>query len=98
MLAEQELGPTMIAAQVGLTRQTVALWLKAGAFPERASLAPRAMLVTAYEPYLRERWQAGGQNRRQRWREVQAQGFAGGRRPYVASLPGVLTQGRSASL
>jgi hypothetical protein len=36
------------------------------------------MLVSAYEPYLRARWEAGCQNSRQRWREVQAQGFAGG--------------------
>ena len=77
-LAKQGLGPTMIADQVGLTRQTVARWLKAGAFPERASLAQRVMLVTAYEPYLRARWEAGCQNSRQLWREVQAQGFAGG--------------------
>jgi hypothetical protein len=36
-LAKQGLGPTMIADQIGLTRQTVALWLKAGSFPERVS-------------------------------------------------------------
>ncbi len=77
-LAEQGHGPTAIGNQVGLTRQTVARWLQAGTFPERAPSAPRNMLVTPYEPYLRERWQAGCQNSRQLWREVQARGFPGG--------------------
>lgn len=36
------------------------------------------MLITPYEPYLRERWRAGEQNSRQLWREIQAQGFGGG--------------------
>jgi len=35
--AEQGRGPVRITAQVGLTRQTVARWLKAGTFPERVS-------------------------------------------------------------
>ncbi|WP_245860166.1 helix-turn-helix transcriptional regulator [Candidatus Chloroploca asiatica] len=45
MLADQGLGLTLIAAQVGLTRQTIVRWLKAGTFPARASLAPRAALL-----------------------------------------------------
>ena len=77
-LAQEGLGPTAIGQRVGLTRQTVAQWLRAGIFPERAPYPPRAMLVTPYELYLRERWQAGCQNARQLWREVQAQGFTGG--------------------
>jgi hypothetical protein len=36
------------------------------------------MLITPYESYLRERWQAREQNSRQLWREIQAQGFRGG--------------------
>jgi transposase len=77
-LAAQGLGPTTIAARTGLTRQTVARWLQARTFPERAAATPRTMLVTPYEPYLRERWQAGEHNSRQLWREIQAQGFKGG--------------------
>lgn len=77
-LAQEGLGPTAIGQRVGLTRQTVAQWLRAGIFPERAPYPRRRMLVTRYEPYLQERWQAGCQNARQLWREVQAQGFAGG--------------------
>ncbi len=36
------------------------------------------MSITPYEPYLRERWQAGEQNSRQPWRELRAKGFRGG--------------------
>ena len=77
-LARQGLGPAAIARRVGLTRQTVARWLRADEYPARAPTRPRRQLVTAYEPYLRERWQAGCQNVRQLWRELQAQGFTGG--------------------
>jgi transposase len=77
-LAKEGLGPRAIGQRIGLTRQTVARWLAAGTFPERAPSAPRTMLVTPYEPYLRQRWQAGCQNSRQLWREVREQGFAGG--------------------
>lgn len=77
-LAQQGLGPTAIGQRVGLTRQTVAQWLRAGGVPERAPYPRRQMLITPYEPYLRDRWQAGCQNARQLWRDVQAQGFSGG--------------------
>jgi transposase len=72
-------GPATIARKVGVTRQTVWRWLRVGAFPVRAPQAPRARMIAPYEPYLRERWQAGCQNARQLWREVQAQGFVGGK-------------------
>jgi transposase len=79
-LAAEGLGPTAIAQRVGLTRQTIARWLRTGSFPERSPSASRRrrMLITPYEPYLRERWQAGEQHSRQLWRELQAQGFTGG--------------------
>nr|WP_255604469.1 transposase [Oscillochloris sp. ZM17-4] len=77
-LASLGLGPKAIAQRVGLTRQTVALWLRAGSFPERPPSRPRRMSITPYEPYLRERWQAGEQNSRQLWRELRAKGFTGG--------------------
>ncbi len=77
-LAGQGLGPAAIARQVGLTRQTVARWLRAGSFAERAPARPRRQRIATYEPYLRERWQAGCQNTRQLWRKLRAQGFTGG--------------------
>lgn len=78
VLAKQGLGPKAIGRQLGLTRQTVARWLKAGTFPERSPSTPRPMMITPYEPYLRERWEAGCQNGRELWREIQAIGFRGG--------------------
>lgn len=78
-LHQAGMGPATIARTVGVTRQTVWRWLRVGAFPVRAPLAPRARMIAPYEPYLRERWQAGCQNARQLWREVQAQGFVGGK-------------------
>lgn len=79
-LDKEGLGPTAIAQHVGLTRQTIARWLRAGSFPEHVPSASRRrrMLITPYEPYLRERWQAGEQNSRQLWRELRDQGFTGG--------------------
>ncbi len=77
-LAGQSLGPAAIARQVGLTRQTVARWLRAGSFAERAPARPRRQRIATYAPYLCERWQAGCQHTRQRWRELRAQGCTGG--------------------
>jgi len=73
------MGPATIARKVGVTRQTIWRWLRVGTFPVRSPQAPRARMVAPYEPYLRERWQAGCQNARQLWREVRAQGFVGGK-------------------
>jgi transposase len=77
-LARQGLGPKAIGQRVGLTRQTVARWLRAGGFPERPRTPRGSPLLGPSEPYLRERWQAGCQNARQLWREVREQGFGGG--------------------
>ena len=77
-LARQGLGPAAIGRQVGLRRQTVARWLRADGYPERAVSRPRRTSIAPYEAFLRERWQAGCQNARQLWREVQARGFTGG--------------------
>jgi len=66
-----------IARQVGIGRKTVHRFLHAGAFPERA-LAPRSgSILDSYEPYLRERWEAGCHNSLQLSREIEAQGFRG---------------------
>jgi len=73
------MGPATIARKVGVTRQTIWRWVRISAFPVRSPQAPRARMVAPYEPYLRERWQAGCQNARQLWREVRAQGLVGGK-------------------
>jgi transposase len=78
-LHQAGVGPATIARKVGVTRQTVWRWLRVGAFSVRSPQAPRARIIAPYEPYLRERWQAGCQNARQLWRELQAQGLVGGK-------------------
>ncbi len=78
-LHAQGLGILPIAKRLHMSRVTVRTYLKAEAFPEMAP-RPRASRLTAYEPYLRQRWQAGCRNASQLWREIREQGFRGGRR------------------
>ena len=49
-LTAQGLGPKTIGQRVGLTRQTVAGWLRAGSFPARPPSTPRRMRITPYAP------------------------------------------------
>src|SRR5215472_9468028 len=51
-----------IAQETGLHPQTVAFYLKAGQFPERAPHAPRGRVIEPYLDYLRQRWQQGEHN------------------------------------
>jgi transposase len=66
-----------IANRLQLGRQTVRKFLRAEAFPERASQPKRVGKLTAYEPYLQSRWDDGCHNALQLWREIQAQGYTG---------------------
>jgi transposase len=66
-----------IAREVGLSRHTVQRFIRAAEFPERAPRRPRPGILTPYEAYLRERWNAGCQNAQQLWREIREQGFPG---------------------
>jgi len=77
-LASRGLGPKALAQRVGLTRQTVARWLRAGSVPAQPPSRPRRMRSTPYAPYLRERWHAGAQHSRALWRAIPAKGFTGG--------------------
>ncbi len=78
-LHAQGFGILHIAKQLKMSRATVRAYLKVEAFPEMAP-RPRASRLTPYEPYLRQRWQAGCRNASQLWREIREQGFPGGRR------------------
>lgn len=66
-----------IARQLGMGRHTVRRFLRADAFPERAHRAARLGILGPYEPYLRERWNAGCQNAQALFEEIRAQGFPG---------------------
>lgn len=67
----------VIAREVGLSRHTVQRFIRADGFPERAPRPPCPGILTPYEAYLRERWNAGCQNAQQLWREIREQGFPG---------------------
>lgn len=66
-----------IARALHIGRRTIRRFIRADCFPERSPTATRQTIVDRYEPYLRERWNAGCQNAAQLWREIGAQGFAG---------------------
>jgi len=68
-----------VARQTGVSRHTVQKYVRAPAFPEYQSRAPRPSRLDPYKPYLLERWNAGCHDGTQLWREIQAQGYRGGR-------------------
>jgi transposase len=70
-----------IAAQLGIARGTVRRFIHAMGFPERAQPRRAASILDPYLPYLERRWQEGCQNALQLWRELQAQGYTGSRKP-----------------
>jgi transposase len=85
-LHEQGVGVHRIARTLGIGRNTVRRFLRAEGFPERQPRRPGRTLLTRYEPYLRERWDAGCRNIAVLWREVRAQGYVGGYSGFYAHL------------
>lgn len=92
-LRKQGLSHYAIADALGISRPTVRRFLAAEQFPERHASPKRQhrqSIVAPYQPFLRERWQAGCHNGRQLFREAKARGYAGSR----AQLERVTTQWR----
>jgi transposase len=75
-LHQQGISHRLIAKRLGINRETVGRYLRAGQFPERA---PRkhAGKTDSFTDYLRKRWAEGCRNAAQLARELQKQGFAG---------------------
>jgi len=67
-----------IAAKLGIDRKTVGRWLRSDGFRERKT-AERSSRLTQFRPYLERRWGEGCHNGAQLWREIQRQGYRGGR-------------------
>jgi transposase len=65
-----------IAAAVGVSRPTVYRYLRLDGPPERKRPHRTRQLLTPYEPYLRQRWEAGCRTKSQLVRDVRAQGYA----------------------
>jgi transposase len=74
-LAGQGQSRSAIARELGLHRDTVARYLNAGRFPERAPRAPRPKATQVYLAYLQQRWAEGEQNGRLLFEELRAQGY-----------------------
>lgn len=66
-----------IAEHFDMHRRTVRLFLRADAYPERATTRARGSCIDRFVPYLKERWDAGCHNSAQLYREIRVQGFGG---------------------
>lgn len=87
-----------IAQETGLHLQTVAIYLKAGQFPERAPHPPRSRVIEPYLEYVRQRWEQGEHNGRLLFEEIQAQGYPAGLTEVSIALQPWRTHGPTASL
>ncbi len=76
-LHRQGLGQRAVARTLGVGRHTIRTFLRTGAFPERRVRTAGVTLLTPFDPYLRERWDAGCQHAPTLWAEVRARGFIG---------------------
>lgn len=76
-LHRQGMSLKAIAAQLGLDRKTVRKYITAETFPERQPRA-RFSILEPYKAHLIQRWQQGGCNIRQLFREIRQQGYPGG--------------------
>ncbi len=62
-----------IAAKLGVGRSTLSRWFARGTYPDRQ----KNRILAPYEPYLKQRWDAGIGNKMQLYREITARGFTG---------------------
>lgn len=66
-----------IAQRLTISPRTVLRFLHAETFPEHAPRRGGPTLLTPFEPFLHERWDAGCHNATHLWRELQQRGFTG---------------------
>jgi DNA-binding NarL/FixJ family response regulator len=76
--AQQGWSQSAIARELGMHRDTIARYLHAGQFPERVLRTPRPKAITAYLPFLQQRWAEGEQNGHRLHQEGRALGYRGG--------------------
>lgn len=80
-----------IATELRMGHNTIQRLLRAASCPLPAQRRRRTTLLSAFEPYLRERWNAGEQNGQQLLRELLARGYRGSQ----ATLYGLLGRWRT---
>lgn len=76
-LYQQGLSQREIGRRLGIGKNTVKRFVRAGQFPERAERPLKSRLLGPYEAYLRTRWMAGCHNAHTLWEEIRSQGFVG---------------------
>lgn len=77
-LGAQGVSARAIARELAIHRRTVARYLSADECPTLETRPQNTSQAAPYYPYLRQRLVEGCRNRKQLWREIQAQGFTGG--------------------
>jgi transposase len=75
-LRRQGVSQRAIGQRLGLNRETVRRYVRAGAFPERATRT-YSTLADPFTDYIRQRWEQGCRNAAQIARELMANGFEG---------------------
>jgi transposase len=78
-LREQGTSIRSITEQMGMGRPTARHYLASGGFPEIARRRCMPSILDKFEPYLRQRWQAGCHNAMRLYREIREQGYSGSR-------------------
>lgn len=68
-----------ISRTLHMERKTIRRFLRAGQFPERGKPRRKPPSAHKFQEYLMRRWTEGCHSATQLWREIQAQGYAGGR-------------------
>ena len=79
-LYQQGVPLLQIATRLGMGRATVRKFTTATVFPERAVQRRQSSIIDPYVPYVQQRWAEGCTNASQLWREIQTQGYPGGRK------------------
>jgi transposase len=82
-----------ISRTLHIGRKTVRRFLRAGQFPERATPCRRPPRVNAFQETLNRRWAEGCHNATQLWREIQAEGYTGGRSMVACFVAAFRTHG-----
>jgi transposase len=87
-MSQQGIGRTL---HIG--RKTVRRFLRAGQFPERATPHRKPPRVNTFQETLNRRWAEGCHNATKLWREIQAEGYTGGRSMVACFVAALRTHG-----
>lgn len=79
-----------------MRRKTDRRMIRAGQFPERAKPHRGPRGIKRFQEFLISRWAEGCHNATQLWREIQVQGYTGGRSTMAKFVAMLRTQGTAA--